>query len=577
MANNDQNEGAVVVGKVASGNGKPTEQEPGAAKVGKLKKFATTTAMRSKFGFSGGGLGTSGIVEGTGGNFYSPELSTDFLELPQSLHEAWNYYRFFYRTEPFIGQAIDLHTELPLSKIRIAPPRCEDEELGKAATRFVEKWAKRIGLLRRLIAINFDLTLIGEANVWCEDANPDMPEEIRHETVREITTDGQAVERNLEREDADERAVKWLKKNYKGWTSVRVLPPEQVRMESFNFTDERIFELIPDSKTKDVINRARQGDKQALRVVESMPVEVVESVMAGRNIPLNTDPEAGSFIYYLANKKSDYEPRGHSILERCIRILVFRDKLRQANTSIASRHMTPIRIVWGENMDEADVENLREQIDVALQDPDYTIVANFEIRWEEMGSDQRLLDLSSEYDLTDRQLYAGLGVTEGLLSGEASYSGDRINLEVINTRYMLLRELLQEFVEDQLFRPMCARMGFIEVDEDGEEVVIVPRLSFTRLALRDNNDTFDALINLYQKGSLDVDVILELLNIDPVATREKLERDMFTVNDATFNEVMRGIYGDVGRKIAENSNAAEKISEYLGLNYEEQQEEGGRF
>jgi hypothetical protein len=124
---------------------------------------------------------------------------------------------------------------------------------------------------------------------------------------------------------------------------------------------------------------------------------------------------------------------------------------------------------------------------------------------------------------------------------------------------------------------MCARMGFIEEDEDGDEIVVTPRLSFTRLALRDNNDTFDAMINLYQKGSLDVDVILELLNIDPVATKEKLERDMFTVNDATFNEVMRGIYGDVGRKIAENSDAAEKISKYLGLKYEEPKEEGGRF
>ena len=113
------------------------------------------------------------------------------------------------------------------------------------------------------------------------------------------------------------------------------------------------------------------------------------------------------------------------------------------------------------------------------------------------------------------------------------------------------------------------------IDEDGDEVIICPRLSFTRLALRDNNDTFDALFNLYQKGSLDVDVILELLNIDPVSTREKLEEAMFTVNDPTFNEVMRGIYGDVGRAIAENSNAAQRIAEYLKLEYNPPEEEGG--
>ena len=134
---------------------------------------------------------------------------------------------------------------------------------------------------------------------------------------------------------------------------------------------------------------------------------------------------------------------------------------------------------------------------------------------------------------------------------------------------------LQEMVEEKILKPMCARMGFIEEDEWGIEQVVYPTLSFTRLALRDNNDTFDALFNLYQKGSLDVDIILELLNIDPVATKEKLERDLFTLNDSSFNEVLRGIYGDVGRALAENSDAAEKIAENLGLKYEVPEEDGG--
>lgn len=562
---------AVEVKKFVNGDGRKK------AKTGR-PKVVTTTQMRSKFGSAGGTLGSGfSLTEGSGGNFYSPELSTDFLELPQSLHEAWNYYRFFYRTEPFVGQAIDLHTELPLSKVRLSIPKAKNRALAEASIRFCEKWARRVGLLRRLIAIVHDYHLIGEVFVWSEDGNPDEPEGVRYELVRELTEAGEAVEKKVLREDAEDRAAAWLRKNYKGWTSIRVLPPEQVRMESFNFTDEKIVELITDSKTKAVIERAQQGDKDAQRVVKSMPSEVVAAVSAGRNIPLNTDPEAGSFVHYLANRKSDYENRGHSILERCIRVLVFRDKLRQANTSIASRHMTPIRVVWSADMDETDITNLREQVDVALQDPDYSIISNSEINWNEMGSDQRLLDLSAEYDLTDRQLYAGLGVTEGLLSGESAYSGDRINLEVINTRYMLLRELLQDFVEDYWFKPMCARMGFVEEDEDGEQVVIYPKLSFTRLALRDNNDTFDALWNLYQKGSLDVDVILELLNLDPVSTREKIERDLFTVNDSVFNEVMRGLYGEVGRKLAENTNAVERVAEYLKLKYAAPKEEAGRF
>ena len=558
------------VGKVKNGDGKKK------AKSGKPRKV--TGSMRMRTASMTTGLGHADTMEGVGGNFYSPELSTDFLELPQSLHEQWNYYRFFYRNEPFVGQAIDLHTELPLSKIRISTPEAKNRDLAVAATRFCERWAQKIGLLQRLIGIVHERNLIGEVFIWVEDDNPDMPDEIRKEMHRELTEDGEIVEEEQERENASERAVEWLQKNYTGWTSLRVLPPEQVKMEAFNFTDERIFELIPDSKTKDIIEKSRQGDEDAIRIVKSMPPDVVLAVAGGDNIPLNTDPDAGSFIYYMANRKSDYDLRGRSILERCMRSLVYRDKLRQAQTSIASRHMTPIRIVSGEDLDISDVEALREQVDMALQDPDYSIIANFAVEWNEMGADQRLLDLSSEYDLTDRQLYAGLGVTEGLLSGESQYSGDRINLEVINTRYMLLREQLQELVQNHFFKPMCARMGFVEEDEFGEEQVIIPGLSFTRLALRDNRDTFDALYNLYTKGSLDVDTILELLNLDPVDVRRKIQRDLFTVNDPTFNEAMRGIYGDVGRALAENSDAAELIAKNIGLDFKKPEEDdGGRF
>lgn len=544
----------------------------GKASVGKPRRVKRQRSKIASFSSS-----VSNTTGSSYGNFYSPELSTDFLELPQSIDEQRNFYRFFYQSDPFVGQAIDLHTELPLSKIRMSLPEAKNPDLARRSLSFCEKWSNRVGYLHRLIEIVHEFYLLGEVFIFCEDTSPDMPEDVRKETIRELDPDRGAVEKQIERPDADERAVSWLAKNYKGWTAVRILPPEQIHMESFPFTDEKIIELVPDSKTKNIIDRANSYDPQAKRIADSMPQGVVEAIRAGKNIPLNTDPDAGSFVYYLSRKRSQYETRGHSILERCMRTLVYRDKLRQAQTSIASRHMTPIRLVSADGADIGDVEAIREQVDIALQDPDYSIVSNFKIEWEEQGASQRLLDLNTEYDMTDRQLYSGLGVTESLLSGESSYSGDRINLEVINTRYMLLREVLQDMTNEYILKPMCKRMGFIEVDEYGEEQVIYPKLSFTRLALRDNQDTFDALFNLYQKGSIDVDIILELLNVDPITAREKLKNDLFTLNDATFNEVLRGIYGDVGRDLAENSDAAQKIADTLGLAYEKPSEDEDRF
>lgn len=557
MASKTKNEGAVVVRKLPKlKKGKPDR--------------VVTSSMRTKLGF------TSNTTLGTGGNFYSPELSPDFLELPQSQDEKRHYYRFFFRTNGYVHGAITFNTIMPLSKVRLQPAKAKDEELAKKATRFCEYWAEGIDLLRRLLEILHEINLLGEAYVFAEDDSPDMPQEVTHQLVREIP-EGGGPHREYwqERPDANERAVEWLKDNYAGWTALRIIPPEQIHSRAFAFTDEKIVELIPDRDTKDIVNQAQMGDPDAVRIVESMPLKVVEAVVNGRNIPLGTDPDAGSFVYKISRTYSQYEASGISMVEPILRSLVYRDKLRQSQTSIASRHMTPYRIIYAENLNVEQVEALREQVDLALMDPDYSVITNFQVTWEERGADQRLLNLDGEYRIANEELYAGTGMTEGLLTGDTVYAGGRINLEVINQRFMLVRELLQKYVDKYLLKPMCARMGFVEEDEDGRLKVIHPRLSFTRLTIRDNQDTFDILFNLYQKGSLPVDTIYEHLNLDPSTVKEMLRKDMFTVEDSTFNELMRSIYSRGGDALVENSDVLEIIAEKQGWNYEPPKEEGG--
>lgn len=541
----------------------------------RLKK--RTAAVEGGYGFSSDPVGAAKTTTAGAGSFFSPQLSTDFLELPQSLRERREIFLHYYNSDPIVGQAIDLHTELPLSKVRLATPKPRTapegfkspESYGKYILTFFEKMCKRIKLFQRLILATHEVLLQGNAIIFAEDGVVDVPEDIGYEKSSQsvLTEEGDTVEEELSKEhpDREERELAYYQKHYKGWDRLVVLPIDQIKITSFDFTDKVVMDLIPSDRTRALIEQAAAGDERAQEMVDEIPAEVREHIELGRLIPLGSDPDEGSFCYHLTGRKSASDEMGHSILERCLRILTYREKLRQAQTQIASRAMTPKRIVWAEGLSDMDTDDLREQVDLALVDPDYSIVTNYELHWEEMGARDRLLDLSSEYEITDKQLFAGLGVTESLLNGESSFSGDRLKLEVINTRYMLYREIIQEYVEENLFKPVARRKGFIETDEWGDEVVLYPKLSFTRLALRDSQDTFDALLNLYQKGSISIDVILELFNIDPSDTKEKIERDMFTVNDAVFNEVIRGIYGAVGQKIADESDVTQKIAEYLKL------------
>lgn len=587
----------------SSGQSRPTtsvRSTPYVSKVGSGgvmpltdKERAARQQYRGKTAMYGGDIGTNTVLSGNQ-SFFSPQLSTDFLELPQSLREKREIYRHFYNTDEMVAQAIDLHTELPLSKVRLAAPKpriCPPgfdsvEDYGKYILTFFERMTKRVKLFHRLITLVHHYWLDGTVIAFAEDSEVHVPNDVGYEKQvlkkSVLTDDGEAKEQEdvawVEKPNREDEELRYYQKHYQGWDRLLVFPIDQVKITTFNYTDKVRLELIPSDRDRALIERAAQGDPIAEEMVDEIPHEVRDYIASSQLIPLGTDPDEGSFAYMLAGRRGAGEDIGSSILDRCLRTLYFRDKLRQAQTQIASRAMTPKRIVWAEDISEADVEALREQVDLALVDPDYSIITNYEVHWEEMGSRDRLLDLSSEYEQTERRLRTGLGVTESLLSGETLYSGDRLKLEVINQRYLFLRELLQEYVEEYLFKPVARRKGFIEKDQWGDEVVLYPRLSFTRLPLRDSQDTYDALFNLYQKGSISIDLILEMFNIDPHDTRIKLEKDMFTVNDATFNEVLRGIYSGVGGTIAEQSDVTDRITQYLGLKKkEEPPAEEGRF
>jgi hypothetical protein len=213
-----------------------------------------------------------------------------------------------------------------------------------------------------------------------------------------------------------------------------------------------------------------------------------------------------------------------------------------------------------------DIDNLRAQVDLAMMDPDFSLISNFEIHWEEMGSNGRLLDLSNEYDHQDQDLYAGLSVTKELLTGEGMYSGTKISLEILNILYMQFREMLQNWIEENLFKPVARKKGFVEVDKFGREHLLYPKVSFTRLSIRDAETSFDQVFQLYQKGSVPIDVILEMLNIDPEIATQRLKEDLMTVNDAAFNDFLRAAYGAAGNDFPTKTDIQDRLATNMGLN-----------
>lgn len=366
-----------------------------------------------------------------------------------------------------------------------------------------------------------------------------------------------------------------------GWRKLTVLPPDQVRITKKPFADNPIIEYLPDSETRSLLNAENStmgqinfDDLNDEYTKTRIPTEMASSLSTGGTVVLQQDPSQGSFAHHFARKKSQYETMGVSILERCINTLLVKDKLRQAQTSIASRHMTPTRVVWGDQLNTEQVEDLRMQIDMALMDPDYSIIANYEVHWDEYGSNQRLLELSTEFDRYDSDLCAGLGVTKEILTGESTYTGSKISLEILNIQYLQYRDMLQEFVEKMLFEPVAIRKGFVETDEYGLQVAVYPKLSFTRMSLKDNDSLFEQVMQLYNKGSIPIDDVYDIIGFDGDASSAKLKDDLFTVRDSSFNDLLRGAYQSVAQDLVTKTNLTQKAASSLGLAIEEPPTEG---
>lgn len=520
------------------------------AKSGKIKTassligwdgFASNrvSAYRSSYMNSGQTMGAYGDVpipfvmlnDNNGGIFY----------FPVSLKEKFNWYRFFYRTDPLVGAAIDMHIELPLSKLVLRMPEMEDKELSKKIKKKYEAMVSKIHLFDRLQDVLLDYFIIGNCFLWCEW------DEVKKE-----------------------------------WSKLNVLIPEEVDATTIPMSEYSLIRYKPEvlaravhklsvsvSEIESIEELKDTLDKDEFNMISNVPLEVLKGLANDGHILLDTNPfggekdEVGSFVHHFARRKQQYEDYGSSILERVLNPLILRELFKNTQVNLASRNMTPKNKITAPNITPAQLEELRQQVDLSYSNPEYAVVTNYDWQWEQIGADARLIDLAREYETIDTQIYAALGVTKELLTGEGMYSGSKISVEILNTRYLLLREMLQTFIEERLFLPVAEQNGFYKVDEDGNKTYFYPRVSFSRLTIRDNAEVFDSLFQLYQKGSIPVEILYDLFNLNSDEIIEKLKAGMFTAKDSQFNEVLRDIYSSVAQKIVDGTDISDQIIDSL--------------
>ena len=461
------------------------------------------------------------------------------LYWPVTIKQKYSWYRYFVKADPMVKSAVRLHSDLPMSKLVLRMPKMENKQLRKKILYKYENMVKKINLFQKLHSVLFETNVLGNAYAFIE-----------------------------------------FNEESKEWQKIVILPPEEITVSKLPMSNESKIQYSPEILSSllkrfsisiasqiEYDNWIQTLNPEQKQVVENVPYEFAKQLVENDGkLIMDTSPycgdeehKIGSFVYHFYDKKHEYEDIGVSPLECVLVPLLMKEHYKYTQLSLASRNMTPRNKISAPGISEEALDQLREQIDMSMLNPDYSIVTNYDWQWEQIGAENRLIDLGREYENINEQLFAGLGVTKELLTGEGMYSGSKISIEILNTRYLLVREMLQRFVEDSLFLPMAKENDFYELDEYGNKHWIYPRLSFSRLTIRDNSEVFDSLFQLYQKGSLPISYLYEVFNLDEDEINEKLKSDMFTVKDATYNDLIRGIYSDLSQKITEETDLVDQI------------------
>ena len=471
------------------------------------------------------------------------ECNGGVMYYPSTLKEKFEWYRYFYRFSPYVKAAVNLNTDLPMSRLQLRMPKMEDKERSKKIEKFYKTMMDDLHLFDKLHSMLFENNILGNAVVFIE-----------------------------------------YSEKKKRWDKMTILPPEEISVANYPMSDRKMIQYRPEALVSvlskyefpvdtyehyvEYVKSLPERDQSIIRDVSYALVKQMKE--EGNVLKFDSDPyhgegddKIGSFAYHFTEKRHEYQDWGVSPLECLLVPLLQQTHYQYTQLSLSSRNMTPRNVVTAEGISEDALNDLRDQVDQSMLSPDYSVVTNFNIQWDQIGAENRLIDLGRENEVIENELFAGLGVTREILTGEGLYSGNKISVEILNTKYLIIRERLQNFVEEYLFKPVALQNGFYEDDEDGNRTWFYPRLGFTRLTIRDNQEVFDQLFQLYQKGSLPIGMILDIFNISSDDVDEELRKDLFTVRDATYNEMLRQAYSSMGDKLVESTDLVKQVAESI--------------
>lgn len=415
--------------------------------------------------------------------------------------------RFFYENEPKVASSMDFYSYFPMNDY---DHECKDRKVKK----YFDKLKNRLGLAKWCRLISHEIHLLGDCFPFVEVS------------CDECGGQGRIGEEICEHEGGTIKRVV-------------ILNPDYVEVLTSPMNPDPIISMRPDEELINMVQKKTPGYEKLAPNVRAM-------ISSGR--PIRLDNRNVSHLKY---GESGYSPYGVGMVRRLFPILSYKTKLMVAQWIVAERLIVPIKIVKVGTEERpagpADIAAVQAQLAQTANDPNLTIVTHhaFELDW--IGASGKVLTLSNEFDFINQEILDGMMINNALLNGEGpNFSAAAVGIEAMIERLETFRREIAQWIEEKIYLPEAIRQGFIDEDEDGEETeYIYPRVKWNSMHLRDQQQYRTFLLQLYEKGLLSAQTVLESFDLDPDQEIERKRYDAVHML-ASQQGQQGGMGGDMG-------------------------------
>jgi len=378
---------------------------------------------------------------------YSPLWLNSNLNLPRDRATINAWCRSFFALNPFVHNAISLHSTYPISKLSI---KCPNKDIEK----FFDDMIEEIDLMNICIQIAQEYWLLGEAFVYAE---------------------------------LDEGKGKWSR--------LHIQNPDFMIVKRTVVASEPIIMLRPDENLKKIIFSNRPTDIEQRKQLNQ---HIIDSVRKGENIPLDN-----FHVSHLARRISPYEIRGTGLPVCIFRQLMLFDKLRESKYAQSDNMINPLTLVKVGSADYkptfADLEAWRSVFEEAQYDKDFKIFTHEGVAVERVGWGQGIYDISGDITQLIKEIFVGMFVPPVMMDGgdTTTYANGSVALDVLRQRYMQFRNMMATWLKNKIFAPISKIQGFYDYS-GGEKQLIVPEIDWNHMSLFDADTYINSLVTLSQ-------------------------------------------------------------------------------